>query len=157
MEIVALQFLKQFTKLTCWLLITSLSTTSSSIAFKILRYISTANAPYCKHWRRSEKNSGHYREKRNVTWSETTFNAVNNKEGHCVLLLSSQCGGPSVVTFANISSICLVQCFQGDYSLCSAFGLCLSPNPSHRCLVPLVYRAHGWKARVYQPWGYNTV
>ena len=46
---------------TCWFLVTSLSTTSSSMAFKILRYMSTALAPNCKHWRRSEKNVGHWK------------------------------------------------------------------------------------------------
>ena len=57
----------------------------------------------------------------------------------------------SAVTLANISVMCLVQCFQGDYSLCSAFRLCLNfPQPfppfnfsliNHwdRCLVPLVW------------------
>ena len=68
-----------------------------------------------------------------------------------MLLLSGQFGGSSAVSLANISSMYLVQCFQGSYSLRSAFGLCLNfPQPSppfnfslinhcDRCLVPLVW------------------
>ena len=39
------------------------------------------------------------------------FNVVNNKEGGCVLSVSRQCGGSSVVSLACIISMCLGQRF----------------------------------------------
>ena len=39
------------------------------------------------------------------------FNAVNNKESGCMLSVSGQCGGSSVVSLACIISMCLGQRF----------------------------------------------
>ena len=40
------------------------------------------------------------------------LNAVNNKEGGCVLSVSGQCGGSSAVNLACIISMCVVQRFM---------------------------------------------
>ena len=82
-------------------------------------------------------------------------------------MVSGQSFGSSLVSLACISSMCSVQCFPGGHSLCSAFGSFFYPHPSplYSSTVESVSQvpgaigmgAHGWRARVCQPWGRNSV
>ena len=81
------------------------------------------------------------------------FNAVNNKEGGCMLSVSGQCGGSSAVSLACIISMCFVQRFLAaslfvlpwDHSFHSFTTISPPPfifpliNQCVRCLVPLAW------------------
>ena len=69
------------------------------------------------------------------------FNAVNNKEGGCVLSVSGQCGGSSAVSLACIISMCFVQRFPAASLFVLAFGSFFSffyPHPSSPFIFPLI-------------------
>ena len=83
-------------------------------------------------------------------------------------MVSGQSFGSSAVSLACITSMCSVQCFRGGHSLRLAFGSFFYPHPSpplNSSTVKSVWRvpgsigvgAHGWRARVCQPWGRNCL
>ena len=82
-------------------------------------------------------------------------------------VVSGQSFGSSAVSLACITSMCSVQCFRGGHSLRLAFGSFFYPHPSplNSSTVKSVWQvpgsigvgAHGWRARVCQPWGRNSV
>ena len=76
-------------------------------------------------------------------------------------MVSGQWFGSSTVSLACIISMCSVQRFPGSHSLRLAFGSFCTP------ILPLLISvagawfhqlgAHGWRARVCQPWRCNSV
>ena len=72
-------------------------------------------------------------------------------------MVSGHSFGSSAVSLACITSMCPVQRFPGGYSLRLAFGSFFYPHRAPPFTLPLTgsigVGAHGWRARVCQPWG----
>ena len=76
-------------------------------------------------------------------------------------MVSGQSFGSSAVSLACITSMCPVQRFPGGHSLRLAFGPFFYPHRAPPFTLPLTgsigVGAHGWRARVCQPWGRNCL
>ena len=82
-------------------------------------------------------------------------------------VVSGQSFGSSVVSLPCITSMCSVECFPGGHSLCLALDHSFTPIPPpfYSSTVESVSQvpgsigvgAHGWRVRVCQPWGRNSV